>query len=369
MQSIGNVIHCVSPAVYLCLVYGYARAAAKRNRGKCLYDDTLYQRVLRIYNVFLACLSAVLCVYAIYYAYTSSHTTHGLVCMSTDERALIIGRIFYTLKWIEWLDTLALLNKHNGQWNRLSRLHCIHHAIVPAMTYFGLGQPGDLYVIASNSLAHWLMYAYYAYPKLLHSFKGSITLYQYIQHLGALCMIGYQLYGRCNVHYPWFNILGYVYFFGEYAWLVGATRRRSSTPIPSQYSLSRWTSYLFITNAMHVLWRGQFCYAIASVLLTYTSVQLRRCFPRRTLDLKLDYLAVALFIAYGAKHWHRTSVVTDAGLGYHLIVGSTVGICALLRQYRCNLSVYKPLVDVYEAAIHLVACTGHHLIAWRIEQQ
>lgn len=363
--SIGYVLHCVSPALYICLVYGYAQRAAKNNLGKSLYIDPIYQCVLKFYNVFLACISAILCMYTIYYWYTSSDTTHGLVCDNTDVRALNIGRIFYTLKWVEWLDTLALLNKYNGQINRLSRLHCIHHAIVPAMTYFGLGQPGDLYAIASNSMAHWLMYAYYAWPKTLQPIKSSITLYQYIQHLGALCMIGYQLYGQCDVHYPWFNVFGYVYFFCEYALLIGKVHGRSSASTPSQHSMSRMTSYLFITNAIHLWWRRQFCYAMVSVLLTYTSLRLRRHFPCRTFDLNVDYLVVALFISHGAWQWLRIAV-TDVNPGYHLIVVSTFVFCILLHEVRRKKLVYEPLVDVYEAIIHMVASTGHHLIAWKI---
>ena len=365
MHSIAYTFHWVSPALYICLVHGYAQSVAKHNRGKSLYSDSLYQYVLQVYNVCLACISAVLCLSTVYYWYTSSDTTHGLVCVKTDVRALNIGRIFYTLKWVEWLDTLALLNKHNGQINRLSRLHCIHHAIVPAMTYFGLGQPGDLYVIASNSLAHWLMYAYYAWPKALMPIKGSITLYQYLQHLGALCMIGYQLYGQCDVRYPWFNVFGYVYFFGEYALLIGRMHGRSSAPTPSQHSISRMTSYLFITNAIHLWWRRHFCYATVAVLLTYTSLRLRRHFPCRTVDLNVDYFAVAVFILCGAWQWLQM-VVTDVDVGYHFIVVSTFVFCTLLHEVRRKKLAYEPLVDVYEATIHVVASTGHHLIAWKL---
>lgn len=81
------------------------------------------------------------------------------------------------------------------------------------MTYYGLYQPGEIYVLISNSLAHFLMYFYYAFPKELKGIKYSITLYQYIQHLLALILIVSQHMNNCKINYPLINILGYMYFF------------------------------------------------------------------------------------------------------------------------------------------------------------
>ena len=123
-----------------------------------------------------------------------------------------------------------------------------------------------------------------------------------------------------------------------------------------------------MTNAVHLFWRGRLCYAVASAWLTYTSVRLRHCFPRKPLDVNIDYLAVALFMVQGAHHWCRMTA-TDISPWYHLRIASTLGTCFLLYCFRCVRSTYEPLVDAYEAGVHVMASIGHHLIAWRLAQQ
>ena len=154
-------------------------------------------------------------------------------------------------------------------------------------------------------------------------------------------------------------------FFCADALLIGKVHGRSYAPAPSQWSKSRMTSYLFITNAIHLWRRRKFCYAMVSVLLTYTCLRLRRHFPCRTFDLNIDYLVVAIFIAHGAWQWLRIAV-TDVDPRYQLVVVSTFVFCTLLHEVRRKKLVYEPLVDVYEAIIHMVASTGHHLVAWKI---
>ena len=133
--------------------------------------------------------------------------------------------------------------------------------------------------------------------------------------------------------------------------------------VVDKYPVSKRTSYLFLTNAAHVWWRGCPWYAMASVWLAYTSVRLRRCFPRRPEDVYMDYVAIGLYITQGAYHWRR---IMNVSVGYHSLIASTFVIDAILYRRRCDLLTYESRVDVYEASVHMVASMGHHLIAWRL---
>ena len=148
-----------------------------------------------------------------------------------------------------------------------------------------------------------------------------------------------------------------------YAFIVASFISVACMPQVGQYPVSKRTSYLFLTNAAHVWLRGSPWYAVVSVWLTYTSVRLRRCFPRRPEDVYMDYVAIGLYITQGAYHWCR---LKNESLVYHGLIASAFVLCALLYRRRCNLLTYEARVDVYEASVHMVASMGHHLIAWRL---
>ena len=86
--------------------------------------------------------------------------TSSLVC-SNHYNSMI--SLFYYLKYIEWSDTIFLVIKKKN----ISFLHYFHHMIVPIFVYANyafVNTAGQSYVMLSNSLAHGLMYIYYAYP-------------------------------------------------------------------------------------------------------------------------------------------------------------------------------------------------------------
>lgn len=126
------------------------------------------------------------------------------------------------------------------------------------------------------------------------------------------------------------------------------------------YPLSKYTSWLFLLNATHVWWRGKFFYGVTSLGITYTSVRLRQSYPSRTLDLYIDYIAICFFMFQGWVHWCTLTI----GIGFHVLIASTVIMCAFLYKCRREKPDDNPLVDRLEAAVHVVASFGHHLIAW-----
>jgi len=173
---------------------------------------------IRLYNICLSSISLLILINC-----SIQSVNHGLIdilCNSYVDNIEIERYTFLILKIVEWTDTILLIIKNKGDMKKISNIHYYHHAIVPTMTYYGLYQPGEIYVLISNSLAHFLMYFYYAFPKELKRIKYSITLYQYIQHLLALILIVSQHINNCKINYPLINTLGYMYFFYEYLLLI-----------------------------------------------------------------------------------------------------------------------------------------------------
>lgn len=177
-------------------------------------------------------------------------------------------RLFFILKFVEWMDTIFLIDKHKGDLSRISNLHYYHHAIVPTMTYYGISQPGELFVYISNSFAHFLMYGYYAYPRILYPFKNLITFYQYIQHMLMMGIIVYQMLYSCNVFYPMINIIGYMYFFYEYLILITDI----ITPFFGILSTNTKSAFLFLLNIGYLMTKNDSVYLYSFILLFITSV-------------------------------------------------------------------------------------------------
>ena len=97
--------------------------------------------------------------------------------------------------------------------------------IVPLFVYANsafINTAGQSYVIMSNSLAHGLMYMYYAYPKELKKYSKIVTSVQTLQHFGALIILVIQLFNfnnpECNYNKSFIliSLLNYFIFFYEF---------------------------------------------------------------------------------------------------------------------------------------------------------
>lgn len=144
--------------------------------------------------------------------------TSALTCSNHNNSMITI---FYYLKYIEWLDTIFLVIKKKN----ISFLHYFHHMIVPLFVYANsafMNTAGQSYVILSNSLAHGLMYMYYAYPKNLKKYSKLVTFVQTIQHLGALLILIIQLFNyynddcKYNKDFVIISLINYFIFFYEF---------------------------------------------------------------------------------------------------------------------------------------------------------
>lgn len=181
-------------------------------------EITLNKEYIRIYNI---CLSSISLLIVINCSIQSmNYNLSDILCNRYVENIEIERYTFLFLKIVEWTDTILLIIKNKGDMKEISNIHYYHHAIVPTMTFNGLYQPGEIYVLISNSLAHFFMYLYYAFPKELKNIKFFITLYQHVQHLLAVTLIISQNINDCKISYPIINTLGYVYFFYEYSLLI-----------------------------------------------------------------------------------------------------------------------------------------------------
>lgn len=178
----------------------------------------LNKEYIRIYNISLSTISLLIVINCS--IQSMNYNLSDILCNRYVDNIEIERYTFLFLKIVEWTDTILLIIKNKGVMKKISNIHYYHHAIVPTMTFNGLYQPGEIYVLISNSLAHFFMYLYYAFPKELKNIKFFITLYQHVQHLLAVTLIIYQNINGCKISYPLINILGYVYFFYEYSLLI-----------------------------------------------------------------------------------------------------------------------------------------------------
>ena len=201
MITTNNIPYCI-PFLYMFLM----------NYISFFYKNLqIEKRYIFYYNLFLSFISFHLLYNSI--ENLLKYNFYEIICIFSPDELFYTRYIFFALKFIEWFDTIFLILKNNGDLSKINRMHYYHHAIVPTMTYYGIGQPGDIYVLITNNLAHFLMYLYYAYPKELFFAKSFITIYQYIQHLFALVLIIYQYSNGCNINYPFFNFLDISTFF------------------------------------------------------------------------------------------------------------------------------------------------------------
>lgn len=272
-------------------------------------------------------------------------------------------RVFFILKFVEWMDTIFLIVKHNGDLSRISNLHYYHHAIVPTMTYYGISQPGELFVYVSNSLAHFLMYGYYAYPHILYPFKHFITLYQYIQHMLMMGIILYQFLYSCNVFYPLINIIGYMYFFYEYFKLI------SYIIIPPfSYILSTNTksSFLFLLNIGFLMTKNDPVYLYSFILLFITSVLYHQ--NKHNVFLRLiDKAAVYNLIYQGG---FRFIIAHERNIFIDIMILSNFIMDIILHPIGHKLKLFCGDENVnnaefYHSIMHICASFGHLCIIYQ----
>lgn len=210
-MKVSDIISYSIPFVYFTVTQQFSDYS-KKNK------IILNKHYIRIYNICLSSISFVILLNCS--IKSTNYNLKDILCNTYVENIEIERYVFLFLKIVEWVDTLLLIVKHKGDMTQISNLHYYHHAIVPTMVYNGLYQPGEIYVLISNSLAHFLMYFYYAFPKELRLVKFSITLYQYIQHLLAVILIINQNINGCKINYPLINTIGYMYFFYEYLLII-----------------------------------------------------------------------------------------------------------------------------------------------------
>jgi hypothetical protein len=194
------------PGLYIGLVELF-----KKNKNELMWMNN-YKKT---YNISLSVISGILFFNVLYVQ--SQYGLHYLTCISPSPNLYFTKNIFCFLKIVEWSDTLFLILNNK----KISWLHYVHHAIVPHMTIGVLDNtPGDNIVLMTNNLAHFMMYAYYAYPRQFSRVKIYITNYQTLQHVICCGMMIYHKFYKCDVNYPYFNCIAYFFFLIEFARLL-----------------------------------------------------------------------------------------------------------------------------------------------------
>lgn len=281
-----------------------------------------------------------------------------IACYSSDYNIDITleQRLFFILKFVEWMDTVFLIDKHKGVISRISNLHYYHHAIVPTMTYYGISQPGELFVYVSNSLAHFLMYGYYAYPHLLYPIKHIITIYQYIQHMLMMGIIGYQMIYSCNVFYPMINVIGYMYFFYEYFKLIV----NILTPVLSILSTNTKSSFLFLLNIGFLMTKNDSVYLYSFILLLITSVLHHQIKNNEFLRL-IDKAAVYNVVYQGGVRFFMSderNILIDVFVIANFIIDIILHPIGRIVKRFCGDENVKN-AEFYHAIMHVSAVLGH----------
>ena len=108
------------------------------------------------------------------------------------------------------------------------------------------------------------------------------------------------------------------------------------------------TGLLFLTNAIHAAWKGQWIYSSAFIFLTLTTFILH---SERSYDSPilywLDQVAMYLVIGIGAIYfWSQ-----------HLFLQSLAGLCVIII-----IVLYRFREDGAHALIHLFSSVGHHYL-------
>ena len=187
--------------------------------------NPMYKNFHKVYNILLSLTSLALTVDAVRVLMRSNHDIKLSSLLDVSfchvyPELIPSARVFFYVKFVEWFDSVHLLLKSCGDFSSISALHHVHHAIVPNMVCNGFQRNGEMFVIISNSFAHVLMYAYYAFPEGLQRYKSIITSIQTFQHFVALVGISYQAYNGCDMNYGILNIIGYAFFFVEFLKLL-----------------------------------------------------------------------------------------------------------------------------------------------------
>ena len=268
---------------------------------------------------------------------------YDLICFNSSDQLSQVSYSFYILKFIEWFDSVLLVIKYKGNVSKISNLHYIHHAIVPTMTFYGMGQPGEIYVLLTNNLAHFLMYGYYSYPTTLSKFKKYITQYQYVQHLGAVMLIFYQYVYGCNISYPLINVFGYCYFFYEYLNLI------------PQINTNTKSSFIFATNVIHLINAQDLVYLYSWVLLFFSSVIYHQTHNK--------YLQVIdKFLVYNIILQGGIRLVSQSVDVYSILCFGCFVVVILLYHIENNYCLNRNYQEYYHSFLHLLSSIGHHII-------
>ena len=200
-----------------CFIYYLLIKKAIKYFDKNQINNILLNNFIQKYNIVISLISWYIFLITIY-DNTNHINLYGLTC-SNHTNSMIT--LFYYLKYIEWMDTIFLVIKKKN----ISFLHYYHHMVVPLFVYLNYGfinTAGQNYVLMSNSLAHGLMYMYYAYPRKLKKYSKIVTTVQTVQHLGALLILIIQLFNYFNkeCYYNkgiiFFSLYNYSIFFYEF---------------------------------------------------------------------------------------------------------------------------------------------------------
>ena len=318
---------------------------------KCLEINKKY---IQYYNICLSSISGILFFNSIVELLKSNF--YDVLCINYINDLNFTRYTFLLLKFIEWFDSLLLLKKYEGNKNKINNLHYYHHAIVPTMTYYGLFQPGEIYVLVSNNLAHFLMYAYYAFPQLLNRYKNYITKYQYIQHFIALVLIIWQYSNKCKINYPIINIIGYVFFFYEYLKLVLKTK--------INIKINALSSLLFLINIFHLIKKDDKTYLNSFILLFISSFLYHQ--TKNNILKKIDKI-----FAYNIIYQGYTRLIFD----YDIYLCTTI-ICFLFCAYlyvggyiksKYSFDKNKNISEYYHVIVHICASIGHNTIIAKLK--
>lgn len=316
--------------------------------------NTYYNATLSLISLYIS-----ICVATIWF---KEGELYGPICIRNPPELEFCKNIFYWLKYIEWYDTIHILLKNGGNKSEITNLHFYHHAIVPLMVHYGLGNPGDVYVILSNSVAHFLMYGYYAFPSM-RFMKSYITFYQTIQHVGAFIIASFHSIHGCNVSYPYINILGYMFFLYEYlALLIKAAvsnggSLKDTGVIRAECPVCIISSLIYLTNAAHAYMAKQEIMGHSFLILTATSI-IFRLYPKYVI---IDYIAV-MNIMYqgGVIVWSR---YLESGMTSNIFI--VVVLCLFVNYTHINHKLSKFRGDRSVAEISMKSSMSEHEINYR----
>ena len=147
---------------------------------------------------------------------------HSLLCDHIESDNILFNisvYIFFTGKYIEWIDTAYLILQNK----KLSFLHVFHHASTGILTYLNTYPVINAFwciPCITNTFVHFVMYSYYA--GYFKQYKSYITKLQIIQHGFVLSCIIYVVIGYKYLNYAYcynniipiyFGLFGYFMYF------------------------------------------------------------------------------------------------------------------------------------------------------------